>query len=88
MNEFQKTSQAAYSYLWCRSMFKITSKTVSALASTTPTDFTRTPLPLLDYSKKKKQLTKRDSQVVISNLRIRNLIDDYNKSKLIYEDRS
>lgn len=27
-------------------MFKITSKTVSAVASTTPTDFTRTPLPL------------------------------------------
>jgi hypothetical protein len=27
-------------------MFKITSKTVSAVASTTPTDFTRTPLQL------------------------------------------
>lgn len=27
-------------------MFKITSKTVSAVASITPTDFTRTPLPL------------------------------------------
>jgi hypothetical protein len=40
-----KKLQAAYSYLFCRSVFKSTSKTVSAVASITPTDFARTPLP-------------------------------------------
>jgi hypothetical protein len=41
----KKKLQAAYSYLFCRSVFKSTSKTVSAVASITPTDFARTPLP-------------------------------------------
>lgn len=60
--KFNTFLEATYSYLFCRSILKSTSKTVSAVASITPTDFARTPLP---FYKEQKSNTSEISYIVM-----------------------